>query len=83
MNNNKKYLAVSLILIASFLVLAILVSPRVNPASNSGVVKYDSSAFLAVNNSHLSSPFNQFMILLTEYGREAVWIATGVLIFVF
>lgn len=81
--NNKKYLAISLILIASFIVLAVLVSPRVNPDGNSGVMKYDASAFLAVNNSHLSGPFNQFMILLTEYGREVVWTVAGVLIFVF
>ncbi|HEX6560766.1 MAG TPA: phosphatase PAP2 family protein [Nitrososphaera sp.] len=82
-NNSKKYLAISMALIASFLVLATLVSPKVNPDSNSGIAKGDTSAFLAVNNSHLSDPFDRFMILLTEYGREAVWTVAGVLIFVF
>ncbi|HVX01675.1 MAG TPA: phosphatase PAP2 family protein [Nitrososphaera sp.] len=83
-NNNKRYLAVSIVLIALFLVVAAMVSPKVNsPGGDSAVVKGDTSAFLAVNNSHLSAQFNQLMILLTEYGREAVWIAAGVLIFVF
>ncbi|AIF84466.1 membrane-associated phospholipid phosphatase [Candidatus Nitrososphaera evergladensis SR1] len=83
-NNDKKYLAVSMMLIASFLVLAALVSPRVNPdSSNSGIAKDDADAFLAVNDSHFSTPFDQFMILLTEYGREAVWIVAGALIFFF
>nr|WP_294805662.1 phosphatase PAP2 family protein [uncultured Nitrososphaera sp.] len=82
-NNSKKYLAISMVLIASFLVLATLVSPKVNPDSNSGIAKGDTSAFLAVNNSHLSGPFDRFMMLLTEYGREAVWTVAGVLIFVF
>lgn len=82
-SNDKKYLAVSIVLIALFITVAVLVSPKVNPAGDSAVVKGDASAFLAVNNSHLSAPFNQLMILLTEYGREAVWIAAGILIFIF
>lgn len=82
-SDSKKYLAVSLALIALFLVVAVLVSPKANPGGNSAVVRGDTSAFLAVNDSHLSTSFNQFMILLTEYGREAVWIVAGVLLFAF
>lgn len=67
----------------SFVVLAAIVSPRVTHDVNSFVLKADTSAFLAVNDSHVSTPFNQFMILLTEYGREVVWIVAGILLFAF
>lgn len=63
-----------------FVVLAILVSPLAN--NNAGIVTKDTSAFLKVNNSHVHF-LNKIMVWLTEYGREAFWIMTVVLLFVF
>ncbi len=74
-----KYRTSSIIILALFVVLAILVSPLGN---NSGLVAKDTSAFLKVNNSHVHF-LNKIMELLTKYGREAFWIATIILLFVF
>lgn len=38
--------------------------------------------FLQVNNSHVPA-LNEPMVLLTKYGREAVWTAAAALIFIF
>ena len=62
-----------------FVVLAILVSPLVN--SNPGLGASDTSAFLKVNDSHVNF-LNKIMIWLTEYGREAFWIMTIILLFI-
>jgi len=74
-----KYRTSSIIILALFVVLAILVSPLAN---NLGIVSKDTSAFLKVNNSHVHF-LNKIMVLLTKYGREAFWIATIILLFVF
>ena len=63
-----------------FVVLAILVSPLLN--SDPGLVAKDKSAFLKVNDSHVNF-LNKIMVLLTEYGREAFWIVTIILLFIF
>jgi len=63
-----------------FVVLAILVSPLVN--NNHSIVANDTSAFLKVNDSHVTF-LNKIMVWLTEYGREAFWIMTIILLFVF
>ncbi|HEV2193836.1 MAG TPA: phosphatase PAP2 family protein [Nitrosopumilaceae archaeon] len=63
-----------------FLVLAILVSPLAN--NNHTIIAKDTSAFLKVNNSHVTF-LNKIMVWLTEYGREAFWIMTIILLFVF
>ncbi|HMK33211.1 MAG TPA: phosphatase PAP2 family protein [Nitrosopumilaceae archaeon] len=74
-----KYYATSIIILALFVILAVLVSPLAN--NNPSLVGKDTAAFLKVNDSHV--PFlNQFMVWLTEYGREAFWIATIVLLFI-
>ena len=75
-----KYHAASIIILALFVVLAILVSPLAN--NNPGIVAKDTSAFLKVNNSHVDF-LNKFMVWLTEYGREAFWIMTIILLFIF
>jgi membrane-associated phospholipid phosphatase len=75
-----KYHAASIIILALFVVLAILVSPLAN--NNPGIVHKDTSAFLKVNNSHVDF-LNKFMVWLTEYGREAFWIMTIILLFIF
>jgi len=75
-----KYQATSIIILALFVVLAMLVSPLAN--NNPSIVRKDTSAFLKVNNSHVDF-LNKFMVWLTEYGREAFWIMTVVLLFIF
>jgi membrane-associated phospholipid phosphatase len=66
--------------LALFVVLAALVSPLAN--NNPGIVSKDTSAFLKVNNSHVHF-LNKFMVWLTEYGREAFWAITIILLFIF
>lgn len=63
-----------------FVVLAILVSPLAN--NNQSILAKDTSAFLKVNNSHVNF-LNKIMVWLTEYGREAFWIMTTILLFIF
>jgi hypothetical protein len=70
------YFAISVLLIVAFLVIAALVSPRINETESS-FSEWDSTAYLAINDAHYR-PFDQFMILLTEFGREIVWTATGI-----
>jgi undecaprenyl-diphosphatase len=74
-----RYHTVSIIVLALFVVLSILVSPLA--INNSTITSKDTSAFLKVNNSHVHF-LNKIMILLTKYGREAFWIATIILLFV-
>jgi membrane-associated phospholipid phosphatase len=74
-----RYQTVSIILLASFVILAILVSPLAN---NPDIVNGDTSAFLKVTNSHVSF-LDKFMVWLTEYGREAFWGITVILLFIF
>ena len=75
-----KYHITSIIILALFVVLAILVSPLAN--NNHDIIAKDTSAFLKVNNSHVSF-LNKIMVWLTEYGREAFWIMTIILLFIF
>lgn len=75
-----KYHISSIIILALFVVLAILVSPLAS--NNPGMVTKDTSAFLKVNNSHVNF-LNKIMVWLTEYGREAFWIMTVILLFIF
>lgn len=76
-----KYHIASIALLVSFIILAILVSPRTGQ-DNSPLIVQDRSVFLQVNNSHYSA-LNQPMIFLTKYGRDLVWPAATALIFVF
>jgi len=74
-----RYQKTAIIILALFVVLAVLVSPLAN---NNLIVSKDTSAFLKVNNSHVHF-LNKFMIWLTEYGREAFWVITTILLFLF
>ena len=74
-----KYHISSIIILALFVVLAVLVSPIAN--NNHDLIANDTSAFLKVNDSHVSF-LNKIMIYLTEYGREAFWIVTIILLFI-
>jgi undecaprenyl-diphosphatase len=76
-----RYLATSFILLASFIVLAAIVSPRINPRG-SAITQDDATAYLQVNNSHYKS-LNQLMVLFSQYGREFVWTIIGILLVIF
>ncbi len=78
-----KYFTASVIILALFVLIAALVSPRVNPNANSPIAKSDSMVFLEVNNSHYYPALNKIMIWLTEFGREVFWPLAIVLLFFF
>jgi membrane-associated phospholipid phosphatase len=81
----KYYLAISLALLVSFIILAVMISPRINDDSNdiySAIVEDDKMIYLQVNNPHFD-PLNQIMLLFSQYGREVAWTLTGVLLFLF
>ncbi len=83
----RRYFTASAIILALFVILSILISPKIkfNGSSNnsysSPIIKADSKAFLDVNNSH-SKTLNQLMVLLTKYGREVFWPIAIILLFV-
>lgn len=78
-----RYLISSIVILATFLLIGVLVSPRITYYSNrSPLSKADSLAFLTVNNSHLPA-FNKLMIWLTQYGREVFWFIVILLLFIF
>ena len=70
-----KYLVVAFILVLIFIILSAIVSPKLNLANQhnllSPIVKYDNSLLNQMIKSHMQW-LNQFMIFMTQYGREAV-----------
>src|ERR687892_2088106 len=78
---NKYYLIGFSILLFFFILFSLMVSPKLNHNANSLLITKDTYAFLKINNSHYPA-FNQFMILLTQYGREVVWSIAIILFFI-
>lgn len=81
----KYYLAISLALLVSFIVLAAIISPRIsdnNDDISTAIIEGDKMTYLQVNNPHFE-PLNQIMILFSQYGRGVAWTLTGVLLFIF
>jgi membrane-associated phospholipid phosphatase len=79
---NKYYLlGFSILLLFFFILFSLMVSPKFNHNANSLLISKDTYAFLKINNSHYPA-FNQFMILLTQYGREVVWSIAIILLFI-
>ena len=76
-----KFLISSIIILLAFIVLALIVSPKINYGNNS-IANLDKIAYLDINNSHYS-PINQLMIYLTLYGRELFWVLAIILLFIF
>ena len=70
-----KYYAIGIALLAAFGVLAYLVT------SDSGLAKADYSLFTTINSPH-GKTLDKIMVDATKYGREAVWIATMLALFV-
>jgi membrane-associated phospholipid phosphatase len=79
--HSRRYLYISIILLVSFVVLAALVSPRINP-NGSSISASDATAFIQINDAHYT-PLNELMILLSQFGRELVWVVVGIALFVF
>lgn len=71
----------SILLLFFFILFSLMISPKFNHTANSLLISKDTYAFLKINNSHHPA-FNQFMILLTEYGREVVWSIAIILLFI-
>jgi undecaprenyl-diphosphatase len=79
---NKYYLlGLTILLLFFFILFSLMVSPKLNHNANSLLISKDTYAFLKINNSHYPA-FNQFMILLTQYGREVVWSIAIILLFI-
>jgi membrane-associated phospholipid phosphatase len=76
-----KYAIVSIILISAFVILALVVSPKSILKSNS-LTNQDNRLFIRINSSHLQV-LNQFIIYLTQYGREIFWILVILFLFLF
>lgn len=70
-----RFVVVAIILITIFVILSATVSPKLDLAgkhnSPSLIVKYDNNLLNYTINSHIQW-LNQLMIIMTEYGREAV-----------
>jgi membrane-associated phospholipid phosphatase len=72
-----KYYVASLLLFIGFTVLAFLIM-----SGNMQITKWDYYVFGIINTPH-NNLINKIMVGLTKYGREAVWIATTALLFIF
>jgi membrane-associated phospholipid phosphatase len=75
------FFLISIIILSFFVLLALSVSPRIT-WSNSLIAK-DYLLFLTVNKSHYGTVSDEFMIWMTLYGREIVWIVVIIMYFVF
>jgi undecaprenyl-diphosphatase len=76
-----RFFLISIIILFFFVLLALSVSPRIT-WSNSLIAK-DYLLFLTVNKSHYGMVLDEFMIWMTLYGREIVWIVVIIMFFVF
>jgi membrane-associated phospholipid phosphatase len=75
------FFLISIIILSFFVLLALSVSPKIT-WSNSLIAK-DYLLFLTVNKSHYGTVSDEFMIWMTLYGREIVWIVVIIMYFVF
>lgn len=77
-----KYLVISTGALAAFIVLALLVSPKLDIGFARLLREEDTKVFFQVNKQHYA-PLDQFMILITQFGRELVWPIVIVILFMF
>lgn len=78
-----RYFKASACILVLFILIALLVTPKLSFNIASPIIKSDSSAFLDVNTSHFFQPFNKLMIWLSKYGRDLFWPIVIILLFVF
>lgn len=77
-----RYFTIAIGALTVFCVLGLLVSPRLHLGLDLPVLREDTMFFLQVNVQHYAS-LDQFMILMTQYGRELVWPITILVLFIF
>ena len=77
-----KYLVTSIGVLAAFIIFALLVSPKLDIGFARPLREEDTKVFFQVNKQHYA-PLDQFMILITQLGRELVWPIVIVVLFIF
>ena len=71
---NDLYYLVSAVMLGSFIVLAIVVSPNTGYGNTKDflLLELDRVVFIEINNAFHNNPFiGQLMVAMTEFGREA------------
>ena len=76
-----KYIFTSIICIAAFIILGVMLSPKLG-YQNQDVIEFDEAMSSFIYNSH-SNLIDHFMIVLSTYGREIVWAAVIVFMSIF
>jgi len=76
-----KYIFTSIICIAAFIIMGIMLSPKLG-YQNQEVIEFDEAMSSFIYNSH-SNLIDHFMIVLSTYGREIVWAAVIVFMSIF
>jgi membrane-associated phospholipid phosphatase len=75
-----KYLVISIGVLTAFIIFALLVSPKLDLGFPRPLREVDTKVFLQINKQHYA-PLDQFMILITQFGRELVWPIVIVILF--
>lgn len=78
----KRCFIISMFVLATFFILAFLVSPHADLSLARMLIAEDTNVFLQVNKYHFAL-LDQFMVLVTQFGRELVWPITIVVLFIF
>jgi undecaprenyl-diphosphatase len=78
----KRCFIISMCVLATFFIFAFLVSPQADLSLARMLIAEDTNVFLQVNKYHFAL-LDQFMILVTQFGRELVWPITIVVLFIF
>lgn len=76
-----KYIFTSIICIAAFIIMGVMLSPKLG-YQNQEVIEFDEAISSFIYNSH-SNLIDHFMIVLSTYGREVVWLAVIVFMSIF
>jgi len=77
-----KYLVISIGVLTAFIIFALLVTPKLDLGFTRPLRDVDTKVFLQINKQHYA-PLDQFMILITQLGRELVWPIVIVVLFTF
>lgn len=73
---------ISIGILTAFIIFALLVSPKLDLGFTRPLRDVDTKVFLQINKQHYA-PLDQFMILITQLGRELVWPIVIVVLFTF
>ena len=73
---------ISIGVLTAFIIFALLVSPKLDLGFPRPLREVDTKVFLQTNKQHYA-PLDQFMILITQLGRELVWPIIIVVLFTF